>query len=262
MTPFINSPSATYEGETLFLVEGTLSELQIARTTVNLLAQIEENIQAKNLASGAAGVVGGMHGMVANAAALALYDGEDTHNFAAALGEHIVCGTLVHADQFKNGDPVKAVVSQRGDVLYVHAIMHAQTRHFYMPLNVFAGKEAFFKSCMRVANRSAIAVSIVFIVAFYFFGLYDEKGNNLNRMQQLMLTSVVITGSFLLCFIMEIWTYRTFRYTGFYAEAIFQVFGFPQPHKINLFKVGSINFKNTGVEKGLGSGFTTPKARY
>ncbi|WP_426344562.1 putative type VI secretion system effector [Pseudoduganella sp. R-32] len=248
MEQSIHSPSATYGGETLFLVEGTLSELQIARTTVNLLAQIEENIQAKNLASGAAGVVGGMHGMVANAAALTLYDGEDTYNFAAVLGEHIVCGTLEHADQFKNGEPVKAVVSQRGDVLYVHAIMQAKTQQFYMPLSVFAGRRALFKNCMRVAKRSAIAASIFFLAVFYFMGVYGEEHNNLTRVQQLLLTSVVSAGNFLLCFIMEIWTYRTFRYAGYYATAIFEVLGFPQPNDIDLTKVGNMNIKESGWE--------------
>jgi len=100
---------ANYGGEDLFLVEGTLSELQVARTKLNLLAQIEKHLQAKNLASGVTGAVSVMYGMVANSAALALYDGEDMYNFAAVVGEHIVCGTFENADQFKNGEAIKAV---------------------------------------------------------------------------------------------------------------------------------------------------------
>ncbi|WP_426170509.1 hypothetical protein [Pseudoduganella sp. R-34] len=38
MTQTTHAPTSIYDGETLFLVEDTLSELQIARTTVNLLA--------------------------------------------------------------------------------------------------------------------------------------------------------------------------------------------------------------------------------
>ncbi|WP_426322290.1 putative type VI secretion system effector [Pseudoduganella sp. R-43] len=239
-------PLVTFDGEKLFLAEGTLSELQIARTAVNLMAQIEKNSQAKNVASGAAGVVGGMHGVVANAAALALYDGEDTYNFAAALGEHMVCGTLQHADQFKNGEPVKAVVSQRGDIFYVHAIMQAKSGQFYMPPNVFAGKDAFFKSCMRTASRLASAGSILFLAISYFLGLYDGKYENIGKMDQLILTSVFILGTFFLSFTMEIWTYRTFKYTCFYAEAIFKIFNFPQPNNIDLLKIGSMNLGKTG----------------
>ncbi|WP_426344564.1 putative type VI secretion system effector [Pseudoduganella sp. R-32] len=249
MTQSTHSPSATYGGETLFLVEGTLSELQIARTTVNLLAQIEKNIQAKNLVSGVASVIGGMHGMVANAAALALYDGEDMYNFAAVLGELIICGTLEHANQFKNGESVKAVVSQRGDVLYVHAIMQAKTQQFYMPLSVFAGKKAFFKSFMRSAVSGGVSVSIAFVIASYFFGVYDGKFENIGRREQLLMTLFIVFATFSLSFIVEIWTYRTVRGAGIYAEAIFKVFGFPKPEKINLTKVGCMNHENTGWKK-------------
>jgi len=246
MTQSIHSQSSAYSGETLFLVEGTLSELQIARTTVNLLAQIEKNIQAKNLASGIAGVVSGMHGMVANSAALAFYDGEDMYNFAAVLGEHIICGTFEHADQFKNGEPVKAVVSQRGDVLYVHAIMQAKSQQFYMPLSVFAGKAALFKSCMRVAFWGGTLVSMAFIAMSYFIGVYDGKFKNISRIEQLLIALAFTVATFSVAFIMEIWTYRTFKGTGAYAEAIFTVFGFPKPDKINLTKVGNMNIGKMG----------------
>lgn len=70
------------DGE-MFVVEGTLKELQIARTTQNLLEQIETNVRAKGLAGGVGAAAGGMYGMVANAAAVVLYEGEDLHNFAA-----------------------------------------------------------------------------------------------------------------------------------------------------------------------------------
>jgi hypothetical protein len=61
-----------FDGEELFLVEGNLTELHTARTTVNLLAQVEQRFQTKNLAAGVAAAVGGMHGMLANSAMLAL----------------------------------------------------------------------------------------------------------------------------------------------------------------------------------------------
>lgn len=163
---------SNYGGEDLFVVEGPLQALQVARTTVNLLEQIEKNLPAKNLASGVAGVVGGMHGMVANAAALALYDGEDMYNFAAAVGEHVVCGTFEHADQFRNGEPIKAVVSKREGVLFVHAIMQSQTKQFYMPPGVFAGDRALLQHCMKVALGFTIALWIVFFGAALFSGAY------------------------------------------------------------------------------------------
>lgn len=236
---------ANYSGEDFFLVEGTLSELQVARTKVNLLAQIEKNLQAKNLASGVAAAVSGMYGMVANSASLALYDGEDMYNFAAVVGEHIVCGNFEHADQFKNGDPIKAVVSKRGEVLYVHSIMQAKTQQFYMPLGVFAGSGALFKHCMNVAWGFTILGWIFLFGMAFFSDMYADVGSEAKE------KNVIVSLMFfllppLLMFPMELWTYRSFRGTGGYAAAIFKTFGFPKPNRIDLRNVGCMNFEKTG----------------
>lgn len=246
MTQTSPTAIASFNGEDLFLVEGTLSELQVARTTVNLLEQIEKNIQRKSLATGIAGVVGGMHGMVANSAALALYDGEDMYNFAAVVGEHVVCGTFEHADQFKNGEPIKAVVSQREDVLFVHSIMQAKTQQFYMPLGVFAGDRALLKHCMNVAwGFTVFGWIVMFGLAFYndMFGNSHPNVTQEKKIILFMMLSLIPAG---IMFPMELWTYRTFRGTGGYAEAIFQAFGFPKPKRIDLRNVGSMNHTNTG----------------
>ena len=50
----------------------------------------------------------------------------------------------------------------------------------------------------------------------------------------------------LLMFPMELWTYRSFRGTGDYAEAIFKAFGFPNTKRIDLRHVGSMNFEPSG----------------
>jgi len=238
------TPIANYGGEDIFVVEGTLQALQVARTTVNLLEKIEKNLPAKNLAAGIAGVVGGMHGMVANAAALALYDGEDVYNFAAVVGDQVVCGTFEHADQFKNGELVKAVVSKREGVLFVHAIMHTKTQQFYMPLGVFAGDRALFKHCMNVAWRFTVLLWII----FFGFELYNGTYTSTDLSFEKKLTSFLMELLFppMLMFPMEFWTYRSFKGTGGYADAIFLAFGFPKPKRIDLRKVGSMNFEPTG----------------
>jgi hypothetical protein len=236
------APVANYGGEDLFVVEGTLQALQVARTTVNLLAQIEKNLPAKNLAAGIAGVVGGMHGMVANAAALALYDGEDMHNFAAVVGEHVVCGTFEHADQFKNGESIKAVVSRREGVLFVHAIMQSQTQQFYMPPGVFAGDRALLKHCMKVALGLTLFGWVVFGIIFLVMNAKQPS----TREGAIAFALFVLIGGPLMAFPFEYWTYRSFRGTGGYAEAIFQAFRFPNPKRIDLRNVGSMNFEPTG----------------
>jgi hypothetical protein len=242
MAPPFQTSVANYGGEDLFVVEGELQALQVARTTVNLLEQIEKNLPAMNLSSGVVGVVGGMHGMVANAAALALYDGEDVYNFAAVVGEHVVCGTFEHADQFKNGEAVKAVVSKREGVLYVHAIMQSQMQQFYMPVGVFAGDRALLEHCMKVAGGLTLFVWAVFGAIFLFLNSKQPS----TREGAVIFAMFVLVGSPLMAFPFEFWTYRSFRGTGGYAEAIFQAFGFPNPKRIDLRHVGSMNFEPTG----------------
>lgn len=152
-----------FADEELFLIEGTLSGLQIASTTVNLLEKIEGNVKAKSMVAGAVAVLGEMHGMVANAAGVALYEGEETYNFAGLLNGRVICGAFQHADKIQDGDRVRAVVSKRGEVLFTHAIMNAQTQEFYMPLNVFSSVDGLLRHCMRVAIGFTIFGWIVFL---------------------------------------------------------------------------------------------------
>lgn len=127
-----------------------------------------------------------MHAMVANSEALVFFDHDDpdkgiyNYNFAAAVGEHILCGVMEHANNFHNGEPVKAVVSRRGDVLFAHAIMQVKTLKFYMPRGEYAGREALFKSRKRTAFWLASLTSISFPVMFYFVRMLDEQKNNIS----------------------------------------------------------------------------------
>ena len=221
-----------FEGEELFQIEGTLSEVQHARTTVNLLAQIEKHVTAMSLASGLAAAAGGMHGMLANSAMIALYDGEDTFNFAGLLGTQVVCGTFEGADTFRDGDHIKAVVSKRGEVLYAHAVMRENDKMLFMPLTTLAGKSAHFRYCMRSAWRACIFAWVFLGLAVGYF-LTDGS-------RTLSLEAIIFVISFffivppLLTFSMELWTYRSTRYLGERASALFKVLGFPKPDHLDL----------------------------
>jgi hypothetical protein len=233
-----------HEGEGLFLVQGTLSELHVARTSVNLLEQIDANVRSKSTATGVAGALGGMHGVVANSAALALYAGEDSYNFAALLGEQVICGSFPHADQFKNGEKVKAVVSRRGEVLYVHAIMNAATQRFYMPMNVFSGTGGFFRNCMRIAWRFTIVGWAFFGLLAIFTGLFSDSQIGYHG----KVFAAVFFALFppLVMFPFEYWTYRSFRGGGTYGEAIFRVFGFRDVMDIDLTRDADMRIDDKG----------------
>ncbi len=242
MTQFTYSESnpLEFENEALYLVEGTLAELQIARTTVNLLEKLEGNLQAKGVASGAVAVLSGMHDLVVNSAAVALYDGEDTYNFAGLLDKEVICGSFQHTDKIQDGDRVMAVVSKRGEVLFTHAIMNAETKEFYMPMNVFSSSDGLLRHCMRVAMwMTVFAWILIFGIIFIQEGfgvLVREPGFLL----------IFLIGVPIFAFSFEYWTYISMRGNNSeqgdsYGGAIFKVFGFPKPNKIDLMGDSSLS---------------------
>jgi hypothetical protein len=244
-----------YDGDDLFLVEGTLTELQTSRTTVNLLAQLDKRAQAKNLATGVAAAVGDMHGQLANSAMLALYDGEDMYNFAGLLGEQVVCGTFERGDAFQSGDTIKAVVSKRGDVLKAHAVLRERDQMLFMPLSCVRGDKAHFWSCMRHARNSCIGVLLVSFSILAFLILNSDKQKNLADYWPLFALASIVP---LMIFPMEYWTYRTTKYMGEHASAIFKVFGVPRADELDLMK--AMHYKYPEDETGVNGAFNFKKA--
>ena len=239
-----------FEDQALYLVEGTLSELQVAPTTVNLLEKIDGNIKAKSVAAGTAAVLGGMYGMVANSAAIALYDSEETCHFAGALDGQVICWTFQHAENIKNGDRVKAVVSKRGDVLFAHSIMNAKTQEFYMPMNVFSSADGFFGHCMRVAFWMTVLGWIVLFGGLSLFGTFFDPA--IPEPKRLMAALMCLFIPPLIGYPFELWTYFSMRGDkneegDSYGGAIFKVFGFPQPDKIDLLRHSDLS---TGADGG------------
>jgi hypothetical protein len=235
-----------YDGEELFLVQGTLTQVQHAQTTVNLLAQIEKHAQAKNLATGAAAAFSGMHGQLANSAMLALYDGEDMINFAGLMGDQVVCGSFAKGDAFKDGDQLKIVASKRGEVLYAHAVMRENDKMLFMPLTVVCGLNVHFKHCMKVAWRFCLAGWIFFGLAIWFM-----KGPSFSYLFFLLFMPAIM-------YPMEYWTYKSTRELGDYGTAIFKVFGFPHPEDLDL--MPAMHYSFTPEQVGVNGAFNYEKA--
>ncbi len=106
-----------------FLVEGKLTNLHWERGSANLLAKVSAHYKRNAIVTGAGVVVGDMFGQVANAAMLAMYDGEDTQNFMCLIDDQVACGQFGGAEQLPEGGRIKAAVSRKDGVLYVHAAM-------------------------------------------------------------------------------------------------------------------------------------------
>lgn len=241
-----------FGNEELFLIEGCLSNLQTAHTTQNLLEEIQQYAQAKNLAGGIAAAASDMYGMVANSAALALYDGEDTVNFAGVLGERIVCGTFRDADKMVDGDQIKAVVSKRGDVLYAHSVLCKRRQILMLPLMTFAGEKALFRHCMSVAFWACVFAWVVMGGIFSYLWLTDTKP--IEMAEFFFFGGMILVFPPLMMYPMEIWNYRTVRSYGYYASAIFKLLGVPRPDDFDSRKGITMiedDFIATSFEKAL-----------
>lgn len=219
-----------FSDEVLFSVEGVLTELHISATTVNLLKEIETKLAWKNLAGGLAAAANGMYGALANSAMLSLYDGEDMFNFAALVNGKVVCGVFDKANKLKNGDVVKLVVSERGEVLHVHSLLRIEDSLLLMPLNVYCGERAFFKGCIRVAWRFTLFAWLVMFAGFFYS--VDISMDDL--VKPLIASSIMLLLPVLILFSFEYWTYKSMRYYSLYASAIFAAYGFPLPADLDI----------------------------
>lgn len=62
-----------------------------------------------------------MYDTLARPSLMPCYDDEEMVHFAALMEGHIVCGSFRNANALANGDRIGAVVSRRGELLYVIA---------------------------------------------------------------------------------------------------------------------------------------------
>jgi hypothetical protein len=113
------------------VVTGTIQLLHTTPSKLNLLSDLQKGAGL----TGAAAVLGDMPGMAANAASLALYDGEDVEHGAIVLNDQLYIGTFECLEDLQEGDEVSLVVSTVEDVeaRYIHAILRPKDQLLWMP---------------------------------------------------------------------------------------------------------------------------------
>jgi hypothetical protein len=224
--------ATTSNGEEIYRIEGVLTELQVARTKVNLLEQLRNRPLQKKSAGEAVEIAAVMQSAIAMAAPLTLYDGEETFNFAGVVDGNIVCGVFEEADKLISGDLVSAIVSKRGNVLFVHSLQRVSDHLLMLPAHAICGPEAFFKDCMRVAWRMTRLLWVFMGTIFMVFHMV----HNSEDQKYLMTFLIAMLAPPIVIFPMEYWSYRTMAPTGDYAECIFKLYGFPNPEYFNAAK--------------------------
>lgn len=239
-----NSLPVAFDGEELFVLQGAINQLHLARSSVNLLEKIEENLASKNSAAGIIAALTGMHGVLASSMTLSMYDGEETFNFAGIIDDKVVFGSFALADKIKNNDVVKAVVAKRGDAFYIHSLVRVADDLMMLPLSTFAGDRAFFKNCMKFAWRCCIFLWLVFFFAFYFMGT--------EKFFQSSAIPLIVSLCFLMplfCFPFEYRTYKSMKYYGLYASAIFKTLDLPRPDDLDA-RIGMTHYRDEGYGFG------------
>lgn len=225
--------------EKLEILEGTITDFHWDRGTVNLLEQIQKKSKGKNAAAGVAAAAAGMYGVVASSAMLVMYDGEDVENFVCRIGEKIVCGQFSGADHLKDGDVVKAVVTQQGDLYRAEAILRYSDEVLWLPVGSYLGTNADLRGQMRMAWRLGIFAFIVYLVICFL--LSAPKG--------MYLLGFVMP---FLGFPVGLWVHSDMRPIALRAEKIFQALGFPYPEDMDMGK-GMYLTHNSNIDSNLSS---------
>jgi hypothetical protein len=220
----MSSQTATVEfnGQEFFLIEGRIDAYESAHKTADLLTCVRESALRKGLSTATAAAIARMHQAIG--AAHVLHDCDYKFNFAALVGDQVICGVFEEAHNLRSGDVISAVVCTQGEVLYVHSLRRNSDNLLLLPATDLCGRLAYLNRCMRAAWKLTALMWIFFgAIAIGFLAL-DASGTP--GLLFIMLFAVLVPPLFV--FPMELWTYwRSDPSAGGYAEMIFKVYGIP-----------------------------------
>ena len=221
----INSPQQEPASPDRFVIEGLLTELQVSHGRQNLLAQIDKHYRSTSVITGAGAVVGDLYGQAAGAAAVALYDGEDTENFMCMIADQVVCGTFGGASKLPTGTPVRAVVQRQDNVLIAEGILSESEGLVWVghAWGVKAERNANFK----IATWCFCLTMVFIALSIIFVGVNPEWSE-----METFGWGAVVAG--ILCFGMALWSSATMNALADPATHIFRLLGFSEPERINL----------------------------
>jgi hypothetical protein len=238
----VSSKEKTRDDEPeLFLVQGQLSEIHVERDRENLLQKIDRYYKGKAVITGAGAIVGDMFGQAASAASLAMYDGEDTQNFACLIDDQVMCGQFGGAEWLSDDHVVKAVVSKQGDVLVAHAIIDRSSGLLW--IDHPWGSKAESIANWKIAWCCFIFQFLGMLLISYFIGMRGEKAF------EFLLISFLGGGA--LCFGIALWSSHTMQGLAEPSTEMFRLLGFANPENVNL-NGYQLNLINDNSFKALG----------
>lgn len=218
-----SDPEPVDSGE-LELVEGIVSELHIDMSHENLLAKVQQRYRGEAVVTGSVAVIGGMFVQAAAAAALAMYDGEDTQSFICFIDGHVVCGQFAGAEWLREGNRVRAVVSRHGEVFVARAILDR------MQGLVWIGHAWGAKAEAKANWSIALGIYLFQLICMSFISIWW------NGLSAKALDVVVVSalGGGALCFGVAMWANRDMRTLADPSTEMFRLLGFRNPEEVNL----------------------------
>lgn len=215
-----NKVEAARSDDNMFVVGGAVSTLYITDGTVNLLQGMQSKMAAAGLGSAMADMAGG----VANAAMVAMYEGESVQHFGCYIGEQMVIGSFPGVG-FKEGEEVKAVVTRLDErVVFAHAVVRTTDARLWMPHSVDKGRYAIAIWIAKLMGWISLAGWSCQMVYFLFNppkgGFFEEAW--------------IFAAGFVSLSLAAVFFVTRSSPEGPYAERIFKVLGFKKPKIVNL----------------------------
>ena len=147
----------------LYKITGTIRALEICESSLNLL----EGLQKGAFFTGAVAALSGMGGMAANAASVALYDGEDIEHVAMLLDDQLVIGTFTWLRDLRVGDEVTVAVYKADNDTppFAYAILRKKDQLLWMPYNRDRTRHGWVVYTTKL-------MSFIFLAQLYWGSLY------------------------------------------------------------------------------------------
>jgi hypothetical protein len=205
----------------MLVISGVVTTMYVTDGTLNLL----EGMQNKMLAIGLGSAVQGLAGGVANAAMIAMYEGENVQHFGCYIGEQMVIGTFENIG-FKEGEEVKLIVTPLdAKVVRAHAVLRPKDAMLWLPFSINKGRWGIAKWCL-IACLGFLFFSLLLFGLMHLFS--PSKNGYLSLVAEL--SPIFILGSLFL----GGGAYYSSRHDAHYAERLFKILGFKDPWKVNI----------------------------
>ncbi|NHZ64368.1 hypothetical protein [Massilia genomosp. 1] len=169
-----NSPTVTYAGQELFLVDGTLASLHHAASKTRLLDTLARRMRVPRPRSGDSGEAAAMHQALTQETIMVDVSEYETPVFIAQLDGSLSFGMFDNACALVEGDRVRAVVARSGAHLHVHSVLRDADQMMLLPTGADSGPLARVRSNKRSLWRHIrgiwIASALIMAVLMYANG--------------------------------------------------------------------------------------------